>query len=115
MRFPSKSPEFALVEFLERLVENLIKGSDDHSLPRSRTFARSIFILPVALQLHMNTWSFERQEYKGILCINDRKTDKSSKNRLVSRKLSHLTLDKRNKLTKSQCKTPVSVLRKIIH
>lgn len=90
MRFPIKLPAFALAVFSERLLAKPIKMSDDHCLPRLRTSVRFVFILPVALQLHMNACSFERQEYKGILCINDRKTDESSKNRLISTKTQSL-------------------------
>ena len=84
MRFPINLPAFALVVFLERLFAKPIKMSDDHCSPRLRTSERFVFMLPVALQLHMNACSFERQEYKGVLCVNDRKTDESSMNRLVS-------------------------------
>ena len=90
MRFPIKLPAFALVVFLERLLAKPVKMSDDHCLPRLRTSLSFIFILPVALQLHMNACLFERQEYKGVLCINDRKTDESSKNRLVLTKTQSL-------------------------
>jgi hypothetical protein len=53
MRFPIKLPAFALVVFSERLLAKPIKESDDHCLPRLRTSLRFVFILPVALQLHM--------------------------------------------------------------
>jgi hypothetical protein len=90
MRFPIRLPAFALVVFSERLLAKPIKVSDDHCLPRLRTSVRSIFILPVALQLHMNARSFEMQENKSVLCINDRKTDESSKNGLVLTKTQSL-------------------------
>lgn len=114
MRFPVKLPTFALVVFSERLFAKFIKVSDDHCWPRSRTSVRLTFILPVALQLYMNTCSCSKGGYKDVLCINDWETNKSSKNRLVQQKISYWMLNK-SKLTKSQCKTPVSVLRKIIH
>ena len=86
MRFPIILPAFAEVVFLERLFAKSIKVLDDHCSPRSRTSVRFVFILPVALQLHMKICSFEMQEYKDVLCINDRKADESANNRLVSEK-----------------------------